>query len=75
MKFFTRKDYHKPKSYDMMVNIVSALVIVNKKQPFVLSLTLDGKSFNALGTYLECRGHQQTVATEETNIIQFPNTK
>jgi hypothetical protein len=74
-QFFTRKDYHKPKSFDLMVKVAKGLRQANEKQQFVMFIGRDSNSYMAQRTFYECRGVQQTVGQEEesTNVIEFPS--
>jgi hypothetical protein len=72
---FTRRDYHKPASYEVMINMVDVLLKVNAKQPFELTLGMDANSLKAQRTYFETITHHNDYRTEQLagNVVPFPS--
>lgn len=73
-ELFTRANYVKPKSYDMMVKLVYALRKANEKNQLDLFMNREsGNSYKSMSVFLEARGRQKAYGeAQESNIIQFP---
>jgi hypothetical protein len=71
-QFLTNKDYHKPKSYDSMVAIAKALVVVNDRQPFAIIQSNDSYSYNSQRTYMEvCGRHAKHGGKWDVSVPQI----